>query len=93
MASIGSVTNIEKLTENNYEVWKVHMKSVLVFSDLWQYVNGTEVKPEENSQEWLKKDAKALALINLSISQSQLNQVKKAETSKQAWDKLEICNI
>jgi len=44
---------------------------------------------EENAHEWLKKDAKALALINLSISQSQLNQMKKVETSKQAWDKLE----
>lgn len=33
----------------------------------------------------MKKDAKALALINLSITHSQLSHVKRAETSK-AWD-------
>lgn len=62
------------------------MKSILVYNDLWQYVNGTEVKPAENAQNWMKKDAKALALINLSITHSQLSHVKKAETSKRAWD-------
>jgi len=64
------------------------MRSVLVFNDLWHYVDGSEVKPNVNAQDWLKKDAKALALINLSISQNQLNYVRKAETSKQAWDGL-----
>jgi hypothetical protein len=86
MASASGLSNIEKLTENNYELWKVHMKSVLVYNDLWQYVDGTEVKPRENAHDWIKKDSKALALINLSISHSQLNYVKKAETSKGAWD-------
>ncbi|KMQ83551.1 retrovirus-related pol polyprotein from transposon tnt 1-94, partial [Lasius niger] len=62
------------------------MKSVLVYNDLWQYVDGTEVKPPENAQNWIRKDSKALALINLSISHSQLNYVKKAETAKEAWD-------
>jgi len=87
-SSIGSIANVEKLTENNYELWKVQMRSVLVFNDLWHYVDGSEAKPNVNAQDWLKKDAKALALINLSISQNQLNYVRKAETSKQAWDGL-----
>jgi len=86
MASASGLSNIEKLTENNYELWKVHMKSVLVYNDLWQYVDGTEVKPNENAHDWIKKDSKALALINLSISHSQLNYVKKTETAKGAWD-------
>jgi len=62
------------------------MESILVYNDLWQYVDGTEVKPAENAQDWMKKDAKALALINLSITHSQLSHVKKAETSRGAWD-------
>lgn len=86
MAYTNGFSNIEKLTESNYELWKVQMKSVLVYNDLWQYVDGTEVKPPENATEWIRKDSKALALINLSISHSQLNYVKKAETAKSAWD-------
>jgi hypothetical protein len=88
MATATGFANIEKLNENNYELWKVQMKSVLIFNDLWGYVDGTEVKPEADAQDWTKKDSKALALINLSISHSQLNHVKKAATSKQAWDGL-----
>jgi len=86
MASAGGLSNIEKLTESNYELWKVQMKSILVYNDLWQYVDGTEIKSPENAHDWIKKDSKALALINLSISHSQLNHVKKAETAKGAWD-------
>lgn len=91
MATATGFANIEKLTEENYELWKVQMKSVLVFNDLWAYVDGTVVKPEDNVAEvadWTKKDAKALALINLSITHSQLNHVKKATTSMEAWDAL-----
>lgn len=88
MATSTSLANVEKLTEVNYELWKIQMKSILVFNDLWQYVDGTEMKPAENAQEWLKKDAKALALINLSITHGQLNHVKKAVSSKEAWDGL-----
>lgn len=88
MAAATSFANIEKLTESNYELWKIQMKSVLVFNEMWQYVDGTEVKPLANAQEWIKKDSKALALINLSITHGQLNHVKKAVTSKGAWDGL-----
>lgn len=94
MAAASSLANIEKLTETNYELWKVQMKSVLVFNDLWKYAEGTETKPLADTetkplaQEWIRKDSKALALINLSITHSQLNHVKKAVTSKEAWDGL-----
>lgn len=45
MAIAAGLANIEKLTETNYELWKVQMRSILVFNDLWQYVDGTEIKP------------------------------------------------
>ncbi|KAL0117638.1 hypothetical protein PUN28_008790 [Cardiocondyla obscurior] len=64
------------------------MKSVLVFNDLWKYTEGTEIKLTADAQDWIRKDSKALALINLSITHSQLNHVKKATTSKEAWDGL-----
>ena len=43
--------NIEKLEEDNYEGWKIHMKSVLIQQDLWGYVNGTILKPSEMPEE------------------------------------------
>ena len=86
MAAPAGLSSIEKLTEENYELWKVHMKSVLIFNDLWSYVDGTEVKTDANVAVWTTKDSKALALINLSITHGQLNHVRRATTSKQAWD-------
>lgn len=60
------------------------MKSILIYNDLWPFVDGTEIKPIENAKEWTKKDSKVLALINLSILQSQLGYIKKAKTAKAA---------
>lgn len=77
MTMASGLASIEKLTADNYDLWKVQMKSVLVFNDLWAYVDGTEVKPNEHFEEWTKKDGKALALINLSITQCQLNYIEK----------------
>lgn len=39
--------DIEKLDEKNYEAWRMQMKSVLIYNDLWGYVSGDIVKPEE----------------------------------------------
>lgn len=82
MASMNSIAHIERLTEDNYELWKIHMKSALVFNDLWSYVDGSEVKTEANQADWLKEDGKALALINMCIFQSQLNHIRKAEMQR-----------
>jgi len=68
MATTTGFTNIEKLKEENNEMWKVQMKSALVLNDLWPYVDRTTVKPIINADAWVKNDSKALALINLSIT-------------------------
>ena len=76
MAAATGLASIEKLTEDNYEIWKVKMKSDLVYNDLWQYTDGTIEKPEQGTadqvQTWVKRDSKALALINLSVSPASL---------------------
>lgn len=41
-----------------------------------------------NNDAWTSKDEKALALILLSTSKNQLNHIKKATTSHEAWEKL-----
>lgn len=89
MATWNNSQSLEKLNEDNYESWKLQMKSILICNELWSYANGDEVKTEGNRQEWTKKDQKALAMIVLSISRGQLNHIKKAETSHAAWAELE----
>lgn len=59
--------NVEKLNETNFESWKFMTKSLLIFNSLWTYVNGTDVKTEENQNEWMLKNEKALALITSSV--------------------------
>jgi len=86
MAATSTINNLEKLTEDNFDSWKLQMKSVLVYNELWGYVNGTKVKRDENDFEWVARDEKAFALITLSVSKSQINHIKKANTSKVAWD-------
>lgn len=51
MASMGSLSNIEKLTEENYELWKVNIKSILIFNDLWSAVDVTELRLQERPEE------------------------------------------
>ncbi|XP_067215707.1 uncharacterized protein [Linepithema humile] len=88
MSVVIGTQNIEKLNDTNYESWKIQIKSVLVCNELWKYTSGTEIRTPENSDVWTSKDEKALALILLSISKNQLNHVKKATTSHEAWEKL-----
>lgn len=86
MAAMNSSHSIEKLNDENYESWKLQMRSILICNELWAYASGAEVKTEANRIEWTKKDQKALAMIMLSISRGQLNYIKKAETSYAAWN-------
>lgn len=85
-----SSQHVEKLTEGNYESWRMQMKSVLIFNDLWGYVDGAIGRPtDENGQtQWKIKDEKALALIILSVSKNELGHIRRMTTSKAAWDEL-----
>ncbi|XP_073821289.1 uncharacterized protein [Musca autumnalis] len=88
---MASTFNIEKLEESNYGGWWIHMKSLLIHSDLWGYVCGEIVKPEDGvgQIEWNRKDQKALSSIFLCMKSDQLSLVKNCVTSREAWVKLE----
>ncbi|XP_071648509.1 uncharacterized protein [Temnothorax longispinosus] len=88
MAATSTLNNLEKLTEDNFDSWKLQMKSVLIYNELWGYVSGTKIRREPADLEWSAKDEKALALIVLSVTKSQLSNIKKARTAKEAWDQL-----
>jgi len=82
--------HVEKLEEGNYESWRMQMKSILIFNDLWGYVDGGMARPISGSEEaqWKMRDEKALALIVLSISKNELGHVRRMTTAKAAWDEL-----
>lgn len=93
--SSGGLYSIDKLDDDNYDGWKVQMRSVLVHCDLWSYVSGAIVKPEAGATtglavaDWNSKDGKALATVLLSVKSSQLLHVKNCTSSASAWCKLE----
>ena len=96
---------IEALTgAENWPTWKVCLSDILVDADLWDYVSGEKkcpqapsnsAKPEEKAtieaeiSSWKTKDRKALTAIRLRVADKILIYVKAAQTSHDAWKKLE----
>jgi len=62
------------------------MKNVLLTKDLWNVVDGSEVKSGDGDVEWKKKDQKALALISLAVTELELHNILDCTTAKAAWD-------
>lgn len=100
MSSSGSA-HIEALGRDNYDVWKLKIRAVLVKNGVWGYVNGTLKKPDlttdedvdkNDVQKWLTNDEKALSDIVLTLSDNQLMAVKHCQTSREMWLKLESIN-
>ena len=67
------------------------MRMVLQARDLWEVVNGEEVKPEAEKagQAWEKKARKALATIALALSAAEKEHIIECTTPKAAWEVLE----
>jgi hypothetical protein len=86
---LGSVDALEG--SSNYRTWKYSMKMVLLVKDLWDVVDGTEVKPsgDKEAAAWTKKSQKALAYISLSLSSTEQQNILECTTAKEAWDVLE----
>lgn len=78
---------IEKLGDNNYNMWRMVMRSVLITSDLWDIVSGKLKRPTDSTDSavWYNIDQKALASIILNIKPSQLMHIKSCRTSSEAW--------
>ena len=86
-----------QLDGNNYEDWSWSMKLLLKYKKLFKFVDGSAAKPElgvtgvtqAHVDNWAEKDEEALCAICMSIRLSQRVHVKRASTSKEAWDLLE----
>lgn len=86
----GGTIRIETLHKENYDTWKIQMEALLVKNDAWAYVNGTNERPnlivgdaasEAALKNWVVADNKAKSDIILSISPSELKQVKGCNTA------------
>src|SRR5947208_13909944 len=83
IAIMSNLYTIEKLDATNYHTWKFKMRMILIEKDLWDIVE----TPSE-SEAGLKKSKKALALISLSVSDSELVYLTESMTAAAAWAKL-----
>ena len=91
--------HIEKLGKDNYDTWKQQIEAILVRNDHWEYVAGTNLKPEviannaanaTDRANWDKADMnKAKADIILAIQPSGLCHTKNCTTSNAVWNKLQ----
>lgn len=90
-----SSVRIELLNKENYDTWKIQMEALLVKNDAWNYVSGDDVKPEliagnaasaAEVKRWETADQKAKSDIILSISPSELKQVKGCNTAREVWN-------
>lgn len=97
MAS-SSIVTIEPLNKDNYDTWKIQVQALLIKNDAWAYVKGEKVKPEviagnaesiQRARTWEIEDQKARSDLILSISPSELKQIKECDTSRQVWCKLQ----
>lgn len=70
------------------------MQAILITNDLWDFVGGNPVKPEPDKknamaiQTWDRNDQEARLLIILSISPSEIKQIKNCATAGDTWNRL-----
>lgn len=82
---------IDKLSKDNYDAWKLSMEAILIKNELWSYVNGEKIYPPEDTAGravWKKCDDKARADIILAVTSSELNHMKGCKTACEMWTKL-----
>ena len=82
---------VEKLSENNYRMWKLRMNLILERSDLLDIVSGKDAKLAEEPElkEWKKKDLEARINIIMHLSDEQVDLVKDLEILKRDLGYLE----
>lgn len=85
--------SIEKLNATNYASWKIQMRSILIFQEIWPFVSGQNLKPvdEGEAAKWMSQDEKTLSLIFLNMKSTELIHVKNCKTSGEA--RIRLCEI
>lgn len=77
---------VDQLTSDNYAVWKIRMKALLVSKGLWTVIDPTVTDDETTD---IDDDQKALALVILALGEDQMVHVEECTTARAAWKKLQ----
>jgi hypothetical protein len=98
----------EKLSKNNYSLWKAHVTSALRSVQMMGYVNGTTAAPAKTVptsstdatpvtnpayEEWEVKDQQVLHFLLSSLSRGILVQVVPTETAREAWTSIDDYSV
>ena len=102
--SNSSQIQVPVLREKSYDSWYIRMRMILHSQDLWNYVIDGYPEPVDVAAELalsnadcvllkenMKKDNKALDLIQHGLNESIFMKIASVESSKMAWDILETC--
>ena len=87
MSDTVSLTIFEKLNGENYAIWKIRMKAVLVSKGLWKVTDSAHSDAELSESDQGKPE-QALALIVHAVAADQMIHLKACSTSQEAWMKL-----
>ena len=92
MGDLQVIGGIKKLNNQNYNSWSTCMMSYMQGQDLWEVVNGTEVRPLEAEdangtlRKWKIKAGKAMFVLKTTIEEEMMEHIRDAKTPKEAWD-------
>src|SRR5271168_293511 len=93
-AATSTSTNVYRIEPlmgaENYAVWKIKMINILTGQDLWEYVDGTTILPNDAASQlgWRKKDRLALSMIRLRVADKMLVYVASLTSAREAWETL-----
>ena len=92
MAELQVVGGGKKLNNQNYNTWSTCIPSYIQGQDLWEIMNGTEIKQpkaEDNNRilcKWKIKAGKAMIVLKTTIEEGVLEHIRDASNPKEAWD-------
>lgn len=76
---------IDGLTGDDYPVWVVRMKALLISKGLWHLANPTTEEKEIDDRQISEQ---ALALIILTLEEDQTVHIGERRTAREGWKKL-----
>lgn len=85
--------SIDKLTEQNWSMWKFQVSTVLKAKRLWSFIDDSVTEQVENESaeqrtKCVEQRDQAMAILVMAISQSLLHLVTECTTPKEIWSTL-----
>lgn len=84
--------SIPSLNASNYASWSIKIEMLLIRSELWSVVDGSEPSPPSSNVAdltvWQLKDSKARSDILLHCGEKQLISLRPLKTSKDVWERI-----